>query len=117
MSYVITRLCVDCVNTACASVCPVDCIYEYKGDDHEKFPNQLYIDPDACIDCGACEPECPWEAIVDEADIPAGFEDDVKLNYAMMENREDFEICEFDDHDRPPPADVAKNKEKWNWPS
>ncbi len=46
MSYIITRLCRDCVDTGCVAVCPVDCIYEYKGSDTAAFPNQLYIHPD-----------------------------------------------------------------------
>jgi len=71
MTYIITRLCRDCVDTACVSVCPVDCIYAYKGSDHTTFPNQLYIHPDECIDCGACEPECPVNAIFTEDALPA----------------------------------------------
>ena len=63
MTYIITRLCRDCVDTACVAVCPVDCIYRYTGSDTVSFPNQLYIHPDECIDCGVCEPECPVDAI------------------------------------------------------
>ena len=70
MTWVITRLCRDCVDMSCVEVCPVDCIYEYKGDDRETFPNQLFIDPEECIDCGACEPECPVEAIFPEDAVP-----------------------------------------------
>ena len=66
MSYIVTRLCRDCVDTGCVAVCPVDCIYEYTGSDKDTYPNQLYINPDECIDCGACEPECPWQAIYEE---------------------------------------------------
>jgi len=79
MPWTITRLCRDCIDTGCVSVCPVDCIYEYIGTDKEKFPNQLYIDPDECIDCGACEPECPWEAIFEEPAVPEVFKDDIAL--------------------------------------
>ena len=71
MAYIITRLCRDCVDTGCVAVCPVDCIYEYTGSDKETFPNQLYIHPDECVDCGACEPVCPVEAIYYEDDLPA----------------------------------------------
>ena len=70
MTYIITRLCRDCVDTGCVAVCPVDCIYEYTGGDRDQFPNQLYIHPDECIDCGACEPECPWQAIFEEVAVP-----------------------------------------------
>ena len=70
MAYIITRLCRDCVDTGCVAVCPVDCIYEYTGTDREQWPNQLYIHPDECIDCGACEPECPVNAIFPEESLP-----------------------------------------------
>ena len=63
MPYVITEACVGTKDKACVDVCPVDCIYE--GD------QQLYIHPDECIDCGACEPECPVTAIFPEEDVPA----------------------------------------------
>jgi ferredoxin len=56
MFWVITRLCIDCLDTGCVSVCPVDCIYEPLEPGKDGLPNQLYIDPDECIDCGACEP-------------------------------------------------------------
>ncbi|MCG8465581.1 MAG: ferredoxin family protein, partial [Xanthomonadales bacterium] len=54
--------CVMCKHTDCADVCPVDCFYEGE--------NMMVIDPDECIDCGICEPECPETAIFEEADIP-----------------------------------------------
>src|SRR5215471_21063265 len=92
MAYIITRLCRDCVDTGCVAVCPVDCIYRYQGSDTAKFPNQLYIHPDECIDCGACEPECPWQAIYEEEAVPAPFQDDTKLNYAIMEIMGDFKV-------------------------
>ena len=81
MTWVITRLCRDCVDQACVEVCPVDCIYENTGDDKETFPNQLYIDPEECIGCGLCEPECPVEAIFDEDEVPAYWTDYIKKNY------------------------------------
>ncbi len=62
MTYVITETCIGVKDRACVDVCPVDCIYE--GED------QLYIHPDECIDCGACEPECPVTAIFPEEDVP-----------------------------------------------
>ena len=63
MTYVIVEACIGVKDRACVDVCPVDCIYE--GED------QLYIHPDECIDCGACEPECPVTAIFPEEDVPA----------------------------------------------
>ena len=61
MAYVVTEACVDVKDNSCVSECPVDCIYE--GD------RQMYINPEECIDCGACEPACPVSAIVYEDDL------------------------------------------------
>ncbi len=62
MTYVIGEPCVDVLDRACVEECPVDCIYEGK--------RMLYIHPDECVDCGACEPVCPVEAIYYEDDLP-----------------------------------------------
>ena len=113
MPWTITRLCRDCVDTGCVSVCPVDCIYEYTGSDKKKFPNQLFIHPDECIDCGACEPECPWQAIFEEPAVPAPLKDDVALNHAMVEAIADFKVKTFVKTDHPTPEQVAENKKKW----
>ena len=86
MAYIITRLCRDCVDTACVAVCPVDCIYAYKGTDHETFPNQLYIHPDECIDCGACEPECPVTAIFVEEDVPPQWQSFIAKNRDVFQS-------------------------------
>ena len=63
MPYVICEPCINVKDKACVAVCPVDCIYE---DD-----KMLYINPDECIDCGLCEPECPVTAIFVDTDVPA----------------------------------------------
>ena len=63
MAYVVADPCVKCKYTDCVDVCPVDCFYEGK--------NSLAINPDECIDCGACEPECPTTAIFEESELPA----------------------------------------------
>jgi ferredoxin len=115
MTYIITRLCRDCVDTACVAVCPVDCIYRYTGSDPETFPNQLYIHPDECIDCGACEPECPWQAIFEEAAVPDVFKDDTPLNYKMMEIASDFEVCKHEQKPKPTAEEIETNKQKWGW--
>lgn len=60
MTYVVTEACIKCKYTDCVEVCPVDCFYEGE--------NMLVINPDECIDCGVCEPECPIEAIKPEAE-------------------------------------------------
>ena len=66
MAYFITNACIDVKDKACVDVCPVDCIHPTDGENEP----MLYIDPDECIDCGACEPECPVEAIYAEDDLP-----------------------------------------------
>lgn len=60
MAYVVTEACIRCKYTDCVEVCPVDCFYEGE--------NMLVINPDECIDCGVCEPECPAEAIQAESE-------------------------------------------------
>jgi len=60
MTYVVTEACIKCKYTDCVEVCPVDCFYEGN--------NMLMINPDECIDCGVCEPECPVEAIKPESE-------------------------------------------------
>ena len=60
MTYVVTQDCIKCKYTDCVEVCPVDCFYE--GEE------MLVINPDECIDCGVCEPECPADAIIADTD-------------------------------------------------
>ncbi len=62
MAYVVTEPCVGVKDKACLAVCPCDCFYE--------DAQQLYIHPDECVDCGACEPECPVEAIYLDTEVP-----------------------------------------------
>ena len=62
MAYIVAEPCVNCKYTDCVAVCPVDCFYEGE--------NMLVISPDECIDCGACEPECPVSAIFEEDELP-----------------------------------------------
>ncbi len=63
MTFVVTDVCIMCKYTDCVEVCPVDCFYEGE--------NMLVINPDECIDCGVCEPECPIEAILPDTDSKA----------------------------------------------
>jgi NAD-dependent dihydropyrimidine dehydrogenase PreA subunit len=72
MAYVITKPCVDVKDKACVEECPVDCIYEGN--------RTLYIQPEECVDCGACEPVCPTEAIFYEDDVPADQAEYVGIN-------------------------------------
>jgi ferredoxin len=65
MPFVIAEPCIDVLDQACVTVCPVACIHFDQGKDRK-----LYIDPDECIDCGACEPMCPVEAIYSDLELP-----------------------------------------------
>jgi len=75
VTYVIAEPCVDVKDTACVDVCPVDCIHYDEGTDR-----MLFIDPDECIDCGACEPECPVTAIFAEDAVPDQWQNYVQIN-------------------------------------
>ncbi|MFQ5488553.1 MAG: ferredoxin FdxA [Gammaproteobacteria bacterium] len=72
MTFVVTEECIKCKYTDCVEVCPVDCFHE--------GPNFLVIDPDECIDCTLCEPECPIEAIHPEDDVPEDQMEFIQLN-------------------------------------
>ncbi|MEM7494541.1 MAG: 4Fe-4S binding protein [Myxococcota bacterium] len=78
MAFVITDNCDGCRFTDCVTVCPVNCFY---GDD-----KRLYIHPDECIDCGACVPECPVQAIYDEPDLPQDKQKWVRINAEQAPN-------------------------------
>ena len=115
MAWVITRLCRDCVDQSCVEVCPVDCIYGYDGNDSATFPNQLFIDPEECINCGVCEPECPWEAIFEDEQVPTVFSDDTDLNAKLTDVKDDFSVPEVVEKDKPSPEQVQENKTKWSY--
>jgi len=72
MTFVVTENCIRCKYTDCVEVCPVDCFHE--------GPNFLVIDPDECIDCALCEPECPVNAIYAEDDLPENYRSFLQLN-------------------------------------
>jgi ferredoxin len=72
MTHVVCEPCRDCKYTDCVTVCPCDCFYQDE--------QMLYIDPEACIDCGACVPECPVEAIFADTDVPRAWQQSVALN-------------------------------------
>jgi len=80
MAYVIAEPCIGKKDTACVAVCPVDAIHPTKQEAAFAQVQQLYISPDDCIDCGACEPECPWDAIFPEADLPEKWKGFAKVN-------------------------------------
>jgi ferredoxin len=78
MTYVVTESCIRCKLTDCVEVCPVDCFHE--------GPNFLVIDPEECIDCSLCEPECPVEAICAEDDLPPEQHEFLELNRELSLN-------------------------------
>jgi len=97
MTFVVTENCIKCKYTDCVEVCPVDCFHE--------GPNFLVIDPEECIDCTLCEPECPVEAIVSEDDLPKDMQPFMELNAELA--REWPVISEM----KEPPADADEWKD------
>ncbi|MFT7409949.1 MAG: ferredoxin [Oleispira sp.] len=89
MTFVVTDNCIKCKYTDCVEVCPVDCFYE--------GPNFLVIDPDECIDCALCEPECPAEAIFSEDEVPTDQQQFIELNVELSEKWRDNNITEMKD--------------------
>ncbi len=94
MTFVVIENCIKCKYTDCVEVCPVDCFHE--------GPNFLAIDPEECIDCTLCEPECPVEAIYPEDDVPEDQKHFVELNAELC--REWPVITEM----KPAPADAKE---------
>ncbi len=78
MTFVVTEQCIRCKYTDCVEVCPVDCFHE--------GPNFLVIDPEECIDCALCVPECPVEAIYDVDDLPADMDEYIELNEKLAKD-------------------------------
>jgi ferredoxin len=83
MAYVITGPCIDVLDKSCVEVCPVDCIYHEEGVDR-----MLFIHPDECIDCAACEPVCPVAAIFAADDVPETQREFMGLNEAYFRDRD-----------------------------
>lgn len=84
MAFVIAEPCIATKDTACVNVCPVDCIHPRKDEDTFEAAEQLYIDPDTCIDCGACVPECPVSAIFPLDDVPEEWRSYIEKNAAYF---------------------------------
>lgn len=78
MAFIVTESCIKCKHTDCVEVCPVDCFYEGE--------NFLVIQPDECIDCGLCEPECPVDAIFPEDEVPPDQQEFIDLNARLSED-------------------------------
>lgn len=113
MTWVVTRLCRDCLDLSCVDVCPVDCIFEYQGSGATEMPNRLFIDPTECIDCGVCTPACPWEAAVEDVDVPAAFAGDIELNARISELKHHRRVPDVEKQSVPSPREVESNKKRW----
>ena len=118
MTHVVTEACIKCKYTDCVDVCPVDCFRE--------GPNFLVIDPDECIDCAVCIPECPADAIFAEEDTPADQLHFIKLNADLAFAKGWTSIPECPVNAILPEEDVPGNQQKFiqinadlakNWPS
>jgi len=87
MAYIICEPCLNTCDTACVEVCPVDCIFTEEGWEKGDDPvgHMLYINPDDCIDCDACKPECPVEAIFEESEVPEEWTKYIEINKQFFE--------------------------------
>jgi ferredoxin len=97
MTHVVTESCIKCKYTDCVDVCPVDCFKE--------GPNMLIIDPDECIDCAVCIPECPVNAIYADVDLPQDQMKFVEINAEMSKT------CEVITGKKEPPSDADEWKD------
>jgi ferredoxin len=80
MSFVIAKPCIGVKDAACVTVCPMDCIHPTKDEPAFAAADQLFIDPEACIDCTLCVSECPVSAIFADEDVPAEWNDFIEKN-------------------------------------
>ena len=92
MTFIVTEPCIRCKYTDCVEVCPVDCFRE--------GPNFLVIDPDECIDCNLCVPECPVDAIYADDDVPADQQDFIEINERLAKNWPEITVM------KPAPTDA-----------
>lgn len=101
MTYVVTEPCVRCKYTDCVEVCPVDCFHE--------GPDYMVIDPEECIDCSLCVPECPVEAIFSEEDLPEKYSDYLALNAELSAS---WPVINAKQDPLPDAEDWAERKDK-----
>jgi NAD-dependent dihydropyrimidine dehydrogenase PreA subunit len=103
VTYIITEPCIDVKDKSCVDVCPVDCIHE--------SDRMLVIDPEECIDCGACEPECPVEAIYPEDAVPDKWEPFIRINYAYSDGMEGVNGLVLEQVAQNPPPPIAGHRD------
>ncbi len=110
MTFIVSENCIKCKYTDCVDVCPVDCFYE--------GPNMLVINPDECIDCALCEPECPIDAIYAEDELPENQIDFIEINKHLSETwpnitETQIPLADADEwQDRPDKRDLLEKE----WP-
>ena len=104
MPYVVAEPCINCKHTDCVEVCPVDCFYE--------GPNFLVIHPDECIDCNACVPVCPVEAIFPDDELPEEWEHYTQWNQYLAEKWQELGYNIVEKKDAMPDAEEWKDREK-----
>ena len=102
MTYVVAEPCIGTKDRSCVEVCPVDCFYDAPDEELNKKTGQepakegdfglLVIHPDECIHCGACEPECPVEAIFEDDDVPEKWTEYTELNANIIEGYSDDDL-------------------------
>ena len=100
MAYVVTKPCIGTKDRSCVEVCPVDCFYNIKkkvyndkyGKAKDEDPGMLVIHPDECINCGACETECPVEAIFEDSGVPDDMKEFIKVNEEEATSLSDEEL-------------------------
>jgi ferredoxin len=80
LAYIITEPCIGTKDSACVDVCPVDCIHPRKDESDFEGQTMLFIHPDECIDCGACVPACPVEAIFALDEVPEKWKNYIEIN-------------------------------------
>ena len=80
MAYVIAEPCIGTKDAACVDACPVDCIHPKKDEEGFEAATQLYVDPDGCIDCGACVPVCPTNSVFIADEVPADKQEYIAKN-------------------------------------
>jgi len=114
LTFVITRLCRDCVVGGCVEHCPVDAIVEHRpAEGVSDLPHQLFIDPVECIDCWCCVSARPFEAIYPEHDVPEPFQEDIAINARAAGRPEGFHVPTARLSRGATPDDVAANKLRW----
>ncbi len=104
MPYVVTEPCINCKYTDCVEVCPVDCFYE--------GPNMLTIQPDECIDCNACVPVCPTEAIYPDDEVPAEWRHYIEWNAYLSNQWREMGYNLTEKNDPLPDAEAWETRDK-----